>query len=47
MPNPWPDPRDPEPVKVRDFLVYLAAAVIGAGFIVNITRGLIGQGFNW
>lgn len=46
MSNPWPDHRDPEPVEVSDFLVYLAAAVIGAGFIANIARGLMGQGWS-
>lgn len=50
MPRPWPDPRDSDPERpkpLRDFLVYLAAAVIGAGMIVNLLRGVMGEGWNW
>jgi hypothetical protein len=49
MPQPWPDPRDPErpPSKAREFLVYFAAAVIGAFMIVNLVRGIMGEGWNW
>lgn len=49
MPRLWPDPRDPEPPpsKAREFLFWFALAVIGAFFIANIGRGLMGMGWNW
>lgn len=48
MPNPWPDPRDNEPEsQVGKVMVYFIAALIGAGMIANIARGLMGQGWNW
>lgn len=49
MPNPWPDPRDPErePSKARDFLIWFAAAAIGAGIIGNVARGLMTGIWNW
>lgn len=49
MPHPWPDPRDPArpPSRPRDFLVYFTAAVIGAFMIVNLVRGIMGEGWNW
>lgn len=50
MPRLWPDPRDNDPERprpLRDVLVYFAAAVIGAGMIANIVRGLMGEGWNW
>jgi hypothetical protein len=49
MPKPWPDPRDPEdaPSRAREFLIYLAAAVIALSMIVNLIRGILGEGWNW
>lgn len=49
MPRLWPDPRDPErpPSKVRDHLFWFGVAVVGAGFIANVARGLMGLGWNW
>lgn len=44
MPQPWPDPRDNDPEKpkpLRDFLVYLAAALIGAGMLANLARAIL------
>lgn len=49
MPRPWPDPRDPEPrpSRFRDITVYFIAAVIGAGMIANLARGLMTGIWNW
>lgn len=50
MPNPWPDPRDndPEPTsRFAEIIVYFVAALIGAGMIANLVRGLMGHGWNW
>lgn len=49
VPKPWPDPRDPEPPpsKARDVLLYFVAAVIGAGMIANLARGLLWGEWNW
>lgn len=50
MSRPWPDPRDndPEPhSRFKEIMVYFIAAVIGAGIIANVARGLMGYGWNW
>lgn len=49
MPRLWPDPRDPapKPSRIREYLFWFALAVIGAGMIANVARGLMGMGWNW
>lgn len=32
--------------KAREFLFWFAVAVIGAGIIANVARGLMGEGWN-
>lgn len=45
--KPWPDPRDDEPERPKSALVYFIAALIGAIMLTNLTRGLLGYGWNW
>ena len=48
MPNPWPDPRDNEPEsRFGKVMVYFIAALIGAGMITNLARGLMTGIWNW